>query len=272
MSSHEDTCSSLGKRRFTDNLSAVRLLDKTSADVGKQSAVLKPELGDPTADQSHSADRCLVKVGNGVEADEVTFLLRLELLHESRNLLVDPANLLFADLRDIVDFLEGSLILHLAIRNEDAGCDDGVLLALKEFVLVRELVKMLGSVDYIGATLHEVHKLLDLVVCVLERSSSLILVRIVLDPGEIPVLPVLGECHGGRELLAILEDILRSSNTAWIVSSLVVVGESSPFRSSIDDTRTNDEPTVGADDVTARKFLREVGWVDLAIWAKQNIA
>lgn len=139
-------------------------------------------------------------------------------------------------------------------------------------MLVRELVKMLGSVDHVGATLHEVHELLDFVVCVLERPSSLVLVRIVLNPGEVPVLPVLGECHRGRELLAILEDILRTSDTTGIVSSLIVVGKRSPFGSSVDDTCTNDEPTVGADDVTTGEFLRQVWRVDLAIWAEQDIA
>lgn len=130
MASHEDACSSLGKRRFTDNLSAVCLLDKTSADVRQLGAVLESKLGDPTADQSHSAHGCLIKVCNSIEADEIALLLRLELLHESCNLLIDPANLLFADLRDIVNFLESPLILHLAIRDEDAGRNDSILLAL----------------------------------------------------------------------------------------------------------------------------------------------
>lgn len=70
----------------------------------------------------------------------------------------------------------------------------------------------------------------------------------------------LRERNPGRQALSVHKLVLVATNTAGIITVLVIVGESTPLRSSVDDAGTNDDTAALADHVARGILLHQVGW------------
>ncbi|KAI6770317.1 hypothetical protein HG530_004946 [Fusarium avenaceum] len=162
-------------------------------------------------------------IGDRVEACGLAVLF-LQLLQKALELLENPPNFLLAHACQVEYLTEGARYVVLSAGDEDAASNDGFLgLSLEELVLIHELEDVLGSVGDVLAHVDSFAKRDDLLVRQHEALLRFILVGIVLRPGQSLVGLGLGEGYGCRELLTFDKLILGTTDTAGIVTTLVVV-------------------------------------------------
>jgi hypothetical protein len=72
-------------------------------------------------------------------------------------------------------------------------------------------------------------------------------------------------CDLGLELVTIEQRVRAITNTRGVIGISIVVRESTPLRSSVDNTITHNQAARSADDVSRREFLMKVGRPFLAV-------
>lgn len=187
-------------------------------------------------------------------------------------MLKDSANLLLTNASKVEDFPKRSGHVVLSTCDKDAPSNDSFLgFALHELVLVHELEDMLSGIGDIRSHIDSLAKRNNLLVCLHQTLLSLVCVGVVLGTGQSLVSLGFGKGDSRGQMLTLDEFILRSTDTAWIITSLVIIGKRTPFRPSIDDASANDDTAALADHVSAGKLLDQVRGVFFAVGAAKHI-
>lgn len=264
-----------GQRRSATDAHILLAINGDGArDAGDSLLVLETELRDETTAEISRAGRGVLIGRDGVETHSSLLLILIpDPLQEGGQLAEYPPDLLLADIGQVEDFLEGTRYVVLATGDEDASSDNDFLrLALEDLVLVDELEDVLGSVGHVLAHVDGVAEGYNLLVSLLQVLVPLVGAGVVLRAREGLVGLGLGEGHRRGELLAFGKLILGTTNTAGVVTILVIVGESSPFGSRVDDAPTDNDTATLAHNVSVGVLLDQVGRNLLAVGAAEDIA
>jgi hypothetical protein len=122
---------------------------------------------------------------------------------------------------------------------------------------------ILGDIDSIAVST-------DLLVCSKKTFGSLICRGLSLSTEKVSTAgTTVAKSDGSLKLRTVEERICAITNTRRIIIALIVVGEGTPLRTSIDDTITQNQSAGATNHITRRELLDEVGWNLLAVLANK---
>lgn len=136
------------------------------------------------------------------------------------------------------------------------------------FRIIHHLEQVLG---YISAGLGDSNSVAvgaDLLVCCQKVLGTLVMSRLVLCALKIAATArTIAKRNGGGQLRSVEERVRAVSDTRWVIVALVIVCESAPLGTCIDNPISKDEAAGAADHVARRKLFDQVWWELFALLA-----